>query len=171
MYLTPPSPPLKKDILGDLILHTHKHRHSYPYDWRTKKPCIIRSSMQWFIDTNQLKEQAIRCLSSVRVRPSSVSNSMLATLSTRPYWCISRQRSWGLPIPCFYDRETDAQSRQPILDARLVNTLKELIREEGNVDFWWSGKHDKKLEEGLLFLKQLELELRVHMCEKVLAQN
>jgi isoleucyl-tRNA synthetase len=44
-----------KEILGENILHEHSHIHSYPYDWRTKKPVIIRSSMQWFIDTNNLK--------------------------------------------------------------------------------------------------------------------
>ena len=44
-----------KEILKEHILHEHTYVHSYPYDWRTKKPVIIRSSMQWFIDTNKLK--------------------------------------------------------------------------------------------------------------------
>ena len=94
-----------KTILSESIIHQHEHIHSYPYDWRTKKPCIIRSSMQWFIDTNKLKTESLNKLKNVKIRPNNVTNSMNATLISRPYWCISRQRSWGLPIPCFFTNE------------------------------------------------------------------
>ena len=83
-----------ENILTEQILHRHDHLHSYPYDWRTKKPCIIRSSMQWFIDTNKLKNKSLEKLVDVKIRPANVTNSMNATLKSRPYWCISRQRSW-----------------------------------------------------------------------------
>ena len=72
-----------RHILGTALVHEHTHTHSYPYDWRTKKPCIIRSSMQWFIDTQKLKDAALRALADVRIRPSNVTNSMLTTLSSR----------------------------------------------------------------------------------------
>ncbi|CAF0914431.1 unnamed protein product [Brachionus calyciflorus] len=137
-----------KKILKDAILNEHVHVHSYPYDWRTKKPCIIRSSMQWFIDTNRLKEKALEVLKNIKIRPNNVSNSMITTLSSRPYWCISRQRSWGLPIPCLYDSK-DKDKKTPILDIKLIEKVKELIKEDGNIDFWWSDRHDKKLLEAI----------------------
>lgn len=110
--------------------------HSYPYDWRTKQPVVIRPSKQWFINTASLKDKAkvelllmeqcgVRsqedtshtlcvcacacvqeALQKVRVVPESARGSLLSMLDRRTYWCISRQRSWGVPIPVFYHRET-----------------------------------------------------------------
>lgn len=133
-----------RQILNDSILHEHPHIHSYPYDWRTKKPCIIRSSMQWFIDTNRLKEQSLELLKSVKIKPNNVANSMITTLSSRPYWCISRQRSWGLPIPCLYN-PNDKDKKHPILNKELIEKVKSLIKSNGNIDFWWTNQHDKDL--------------------------
>lgn len=135
-----------ENILNGQILHKHDHLHSYPYDWRTKKPCIIRSSMQWFIDTNKLKIESLEKLIEVKIRPTNVTNSMNATLKSRPYWCISRQRSWGLPIPCFFS-ENDKQ--EPILNGNFISKLKELIKQEGNIDFWWTEKYDEVLKQTL----------------------
>ncbi len=132
-----------KEILGDSVIHAHIYTHSYPYDWRTKKPCIIRSSMQWFIDTNKLKEQSLSELKKVKIRPSNVTTSMNSTLASRPYWCISRQRSWGLPIPCFYDKKQDTTHQ--LVSKELIECLKSLIKEEKSIDFWWTDKYDDKL--------------------------
>ena len=112
-------------LLGDSLVHQELLTHSYPYDWRSKKPVILRASLQWFIDTNRIKEPAlvhrkelyqiiqnfinVKCLlcpqeamESVSVMPANLEKPMLTQLATRPYWCISRQRSWGVPIPVFY---------------------------------------------------------------------
>ena len=61
-----------KEILGENILHEHEYVHSYPYDWRTKKPVIIRSSMQWFIDTNRLKGFFILLLYYLKLRSENL---------------------------------------------------------------------------------------------------
>uniref|UniRef100_A0A8D0D5P3 isoleucine--tRNA ligase n=1 Tax=Sander lucioperca TaxID=283035 RepID=A0A8D0D5P3_SANLU len=69
--------------------------HSYPYDWRTKQPVVIRPSKQWFINTASLKDKAKEALQKVRVLPESAKGSLLTMLDRRTYWCISRQRSWA----------------------------------------------------------------------------
>ena len=129
-------------ILEDKILHKHEHVHSYPYDWRTKKPVIIRSSQQWFINTEKLKDRALELLKTVKIRPISMSNAMVSTLANRPYWCISRQRVWGLPIPCLMDPSTGSEE---IINDELISNFKKFIKLDGNADFWWSEKFDREL--------------------------
>ena len=69
---------------------------------------------------------------------------MNATLASRPYWCISRQRSWGLPIPCLYAKNVNGMESE-VITKELIESLKSLIVKEGNVDFWWTNKHDEEL--------------------------
>lgn len=94
-------------IKGD-ILHLSEITHSYPIDWRTKKPVIFRASHQWFIDTDKIKDKAAREVEKVKLFPKNVAETHKSTLAgqlmKRPYWCISRQRCWGVPIPAFYDK-------------------------------------------------------------------
>ncbi|XP_031347097.1 isoleucine--tRNA ligase, mitochondrial isoform X2 [Photinus pyralis] len=124
------------DILKEDILHAGNYIHSYPYDWRTKQPIIIRASKQWFIDTNQIKHKAIEVLEQVQGLPK-FNNEMCKTMLTtqilkRPYWCISRQRSWGVPIPVFYD----ARSDEPIINREILQRLFSLMDKYG-MDYWW----------------------------------
>uniref|UniRef100_A0AAR2LUJ9 isoleucine--tRNA ligase n=1 Tax=Pygocentrus nattereri TaxID=42514 RepID=A0AAR2LUJ9_PYGNA len=99
--------------------------HSYPYDWRSKKPVVIRASKQWFINTANLKDKEV--LQKVRVMPESARASLLAMLDRRTYWCISRQRSWGVPIPVFYHKETRQHT---------VAHIAKVFAEKGS-DSWW----------------------------------
>lgn len=107
--------------------------HSYPYDWRTKKPVIIRASRQWFINTGSIKDKAQELLKKVRVIPESAMSSMLAMLDRRTYWCISRQRSWGVPIPIFYHKDTG----KALINSLTIQHLKQLVLEHGS-DCWWT---------------------------------
>lgn len=106
--------------------------HSYPYDWRTKQPVVIRPSKQWFINTASLKDKAKDVLQKVRILPESARSSMLAMLDRRTYWCISRQRSWGVPIPVFYHKETG----EPLINKHTVSHIASLFKEKGS-DCWW----------------------------------
>ncbi|CAL9686167.1 unnamed protein product [Knipowitschia caucasica] len=106
--------------------------HSYPYDWRTKQPVVIRPSKQWFINTASLKDKAKEVLQKVRIMPESARSSMLSQLDRRTYWCISRQRSWGVPIPVFYHKETG----EPLMNKHTVSHIASLFKEKGS-DCWW----------------------------------
>ncbi|KAK5642697.1 hypothetical protein RI129_008864 [Pyrocoelia pectoralis] len=124
------------NMLKEDILHTENYVHSYPYDWRTKQPVIIRASKQWFIDTNQIKDKAIEVLQDVKVFPKfndEMCRTMLSTqISKRPYWCISRQRCWGVPIPVFYN----VNSEEPIVSRKILHHLFTLMDKHGS-DYWW----------------------------------
>lgn len=101
---------LVMDNLGDKILCKGTIKHSYPIDWRTKKPVIVRASEQWFMNTESLKNKAVEEIDKINIYPrinAEANRRMLMTqVQKRPYWCISRQRSWGVPIPVFYRKDT-----------------------------------------------------------------
>ncbi|XP_037551138.1 isoleucine--tRNA ligase, mitochondrial [Nematolebias whitei] len=116
---------------GSLVLE-EQCVHSYPYDWRTKQPMIIRPSKQWFINTESLKAKAKEALQKVQILPESARSSLLVMLDRRTYWCISRQRCWGVPIPVFYHKETG----EPLLTKHTVTHIAELFKDKGS-NCWW----------------------------------
>ncbi|KAJ0008755.1 hypothetical protein NQD34_016170 [Periophthalmus magnuspinnatus] len=117
---------------GGSLVKEEQCIHSYPYDWRTKQPVVIRPSKQWFINTATLKDKAKDVLQKVRILPESARGSMMAMLDRRTYWCISRQRSWGVPIPVFYHKETG----DPLINKHTVSHIASLFKEKGS-DCWW----------------------------------
>lgn len=96
------------DLITEDVLHTHKLVHKYPYDWRTKKPVIIRATRQWFADLGKIKDDALKALKEVEFVPPSGRARLEAFIKGRNEWCISRQRSWGVPIPALYDESGEA---------------------------------------------------------------
>jgi len=119
-----------------LLLKQERYEHRYPYDWRTKKPTIFRATEQWFASVERFRDQALAAIDQVDWLPESGRNRIEAMVRDRGDWCISRQRTWGVPIPVFYHRETG----EVLLNADTLAHIQTLIGEQGS-DVWW--KYDE----------------------------
>uniref|UniRef100_UPI00358E78C0 LOW QUALITY PROTEIN: isoleucine--tRNA ligase, mitochondrial n=1 Tax=Myxine glutinosa TaxID=7769 RepID=UPI00358E78C0 len=127
------------------LLKEEEHVHSYPYDWRVQRPVLIRASHQWFVDTSAILKHALTALENVETYPKLARGSMQALLPQRTYWCISRQRSWGVPIPVFYS----CQSHQALINKHTVQHVAKLVRDHGT-DCWWTLPLQELLPNALL---------------------
>jgi len=111
------------------LLHQENYHHSYPHCWRSKTPVIFRAMDQWFIkiDHATFRQQALAEIDRVKWIPDWGVNRIKGAVQSRPDWCISRQRTWGVPIPAFYDAKGEA-----ILDAQIVRNAADLIEKHGS---------------------------------------
>ena len=115
-----------------VLLAEQRYEHRYPYDWRTRKPTIFRATEQWFASVAAFREQALAAIEQVNWMPASGRNRIEAMVKDRGDWCISRQRTWGVPIPVFYHRETG----EVLLDEASLAHIQALVAEHGS-DVWW----------------------------------
>ncbi|KAK9885904.1 hypothetical protein WA026_013778 [Henosepilachna vigintioctopunctata] len=131
-------------LIKDNVIHLSELTHSYPYDWRTKTPVVVKASAQWFLNSNALKNKAIESLNNVAFVPNSkgaiYKKEFLKQIEKRPFWCISRQRKWGVHIPVFYEKDTE----EVVLNEEIMNHQYKLLDEYG-VDYWWQLSEDKLL--------------------------
>jgi isoleucyl-tRNA synthetase len=114
------------------LLAEAPYGHRYPYDWRTKKPTIFRATEQWFASVEGFREAALQAIAAVEWLPASGRNRIDSMVRERGDWCISRQRTWGVPIPVFYHRE----SGEVLLNADTLSHIQSLFAEHGS-DVWW----------------------------------
>ena len=127
---------------GNLLSHG-KLTHSYAHCWRTKTPLIYRATPQWFISMDKmgLKEQAIKAIQGVRWVPSWGQNRIEAMVAQSPDWCISRQRTWGVPIAFFVHKATGELHPET---QRLTEEVAKLVEVSG-MDAWWQLKPETLL--------------------------
>src|SRR3989440_2846052 len=125
------------------LLGAQNFHHSYPYCWRSKTPIIFRNVEQFFIRIDELRPRALEAIhQEVRWIPAWGENRIAGTVESRPDWVISRQRSWGVPLPVFYSPDGKA-----ILDAKVIRKLADLVAERGsNI---WFELNDADLAEKL----------------------
>ncbi|HIJ37676.1 MAG TPA: class I tRNA ligase family protein, partial [Rhodospirillaceae bacterium] len=119
-YYSPVAKPVVEAMKAvGALLHSSKLIHSYPHSWRSKAPLIFRTTPQWFIsmDSNQLREKALKAIDATRWVPAQGRNRIFAMVESRPDWCVSRQRAWGVPITVFVHKGTGELLRdQAVID-------------------------------------------------------
>ena len=135
--------PIIKLLAGKgALIGKEKYKHSYPHCWRSKTPIIFRSVPQFFIRIDELRETALKEIDKVEWLPHWGRNRIYGTVESRPDWCISRQRTWGVPLPVFYP----PGEAVPNIDADLARKVADLTEEGGTNlwfekdDAWWAEK-------------------------------
>ena len=108
--------------------------HSYPHSWRSKAPLVHRATPQWFIsmESHKLRKKALESIDKTVFFPEKGKARIRSMIESRPDWCISRQRSWGVPLPIFVNKKTN----EPLRDPEVIENIAKIYQKEGS-DCWF----------------------------------
>jgi isoleucyl-tRNA synthetase len=109
--------------------------HSYPHSWRSKAPLVHRATPQWFIsmESHGLRQIALKAIDDTKFYPSKGRERIRSMIETRPDWCVSRQRVWGVPLPIFVNKKT----KEVLVDDKVIENIASIYEKEGS-DCWFS---------------------------------
>ncbi len=109
--------------------------HSYPHSWRSKAPLVHRATPQWFIsmESHKLRDKALKSIDETTFYPNKGKERLKSMIETRPDWCVSRQRVWGVPLPIFVNKKT----KEILADDDIIENIASIYEKEGS-DCWFS---------------------------------
>ncbi len=124
------------------LLANGKLRHSYPHSWRSKAPLVHRATQQWFIsmESHGLRKLALKALDDTKFYPSKGKERIKSMIETRPDWCVSRQRVWGVPLPIFISKKDN----KVLIDDEVFENIAKIYEKEGS-DCWFSDDFQRFL--------------------------
>ncbi len=117
------------------LLSNGELMHSYPHSWRSKAPLVHRATPQWFIsmESHNLRDKALKAINDTTFYPSKGKERLKSMIETRPDWCVSRQRVWGVPLPIFVNKKT----KEILVDDNVNENIASIYEKEGS-DCWFS---------------------------------
>ena len=126
------------------LLSNGKLTHSYPHSWRSKAPLVHRATPQWFIsmESHGLRSKAIKAINKTAFYPSKGKERLKSMIETRPDWCVSRQRVWGVPLPIFVSKKDG----NVLVDEDIIENIAKIYEKEGS-DCWFSDEPQRFLGE------------------------
>jgi len=124
------------------LLANGKLKHSYPHSWRSKAPLVHRATAQWFIsmESHDLRKKSLKAIDETMFYPSKAKERIKSMIETRPDWCVSRQRVWGVPLPIFMKKK----SGEVLVDDDVFENITKIFEKEGS-DCWFSDNPQKFL--------------------------
>jgi len=124
------------------LLSSGKLQHSFPHSWRSKAPLVYRATSQWFIsmEKKDLRKKALKAIDDTLFYPEKGRDRIRSMIETRPDWCISRQRIWGVPLPLFVSKKT----KEPLKDPVVIENIAKIYEKEGT-DCWFTDDPQKFL--------------------------